>query len=163
MHFSSYQNLNSSNFLEECFYREEERLKTFDAWPLINPKPREMAMVGFYYTGQADRVTCYFCGVEICRWSSNCALMRGIPTNNIPLNLKEFNNILPEAGFDTCGMHNIVISEQYHSKEVNHSNSITPSIRSTLTIDSIIMFLIFCLVVLTGLYTFLFYNYINKS
>ncbi|XP_058980870.1 baculoviral IAP repeat-containing protein 3-like [Musca domestica] len=46
----------------------EERLKTFDAWPLINPKPREMAIVGFYYTGQADRVTCYFCGVEICRW-----------------------------------------------------------------------------------------------
>lgn len=155
MHVSSYQNLNSLNILEECFYREEERLKTFDAWPLIDPKPREMAMFGFYCTGQADRVTCYFCGVENCRWKQT----------DLPLAEHKHwsSNILPEAGFHTCGIHNIVISEQYHSKEVSLSNSIAPSIRSTLTIDSIIMVLIFCLVVLTVLYTFLFYKYINKS
>ncbi|XP_061399496.1 uncharacterized protein LOC133335210 [Musca vetustissima] len=150
MHFSGFQSLKSFNFLEDCFKREDERLKTFNSWPLTNPKPKEMAMIGFYYTGEADRVICYFCGVDICCWketdspiaehvrlSSNCVLLRRNSTNNIAINPKELNKILPEKNVDTCGAHHITITEQCHTNEI--TNSTAALILKSLTMDKVLI------------------------
>lgn len=46
----------------------EERLKTFDKWPVSFLSPELLARNGFYYLGRADEVRCAFCKVEIMRW-----------------------------------------------------------------------------------------------
>lgn len=43
----------------EKFY--QNRLKTFENWPLRFISAENMAKAGFYYTGIHDRVSCYFC------------------------------------------------------------------------------------------------------
>ncbi|XP_045499130.1 baculoviral IAP repeat-containing protein 3-like isoform X2 [Colias croceus] len=48
--------------------REEERLKTFDKWPVSFLSPELLARNGFYYLGRGDEVRCAFCKVEIMRW-----------------------------------------------------------------------------------------------
>ncbi|CAK1555300.1 unnamed protein product [Leptosia nina] len=49
-------------------HREEERLKTFDKWPVTFLSPELLARNGFYYLGSSDKVRCAFCKVEIMRW-----------------------------------------------------------------------------------------------
>jgi len=39
----------------------QNRLKTFENWPLSCVSAETMAKAGFYYTGVRDRVSCYFC------------------------------------------------------------------------------------------------------
>lgn len=46
----------------------EERVKTFDKWPLTFLSPELLARNGFYYLGRGDEVRCAFCKVEIMRW-----------------------------------------------------------------------------------------------
>ncbi|XP_041979976.1 baculoviral IAP repeat-containing protein 2 isoform X1 [Aricia agestis] len=48
--------------------REEERLKTFDKWPVSFLSPEQLAKNGFYYLGRGDEVRCAFCKVEIMQW-----------------------------------------------------------------------------------------------
>lgn len=47
---------------------EEERLKTFEKWPVMFLPPKVLASNGFYYLGRGDEVRCAFCKVEIMRW-----------------------------------------------------------------------------------------------
>ena len=46
----------------------DDRLKTFDEWPLLAPSGREMAEAGFYYLQEADKVTCAYCNATIDNW-----------------------------------------------------------------------------------------------
>lgn len=48
--------------------REEERLKTFENWPVTFLRPEVLAKNGFYYLGRGDEVRCAFCKVEIMKW-----------------------------------------------------------------------------------------------
>lgn len=93
--------------------REDERLKSFDDWPLPWLSKVELAMSGLYYLGDEDRTKCYFCQVEIgrwergdepvaehLRWSPNCPLLRRRPTGNVPLDCEALHRILP---VDICG------------------------------------------------------------
>lgn len=102
--------------LDDRFHREDERLKTFKFWPLKFIDCKEMAMIGFFYTGDADKTKCYFCEVEIhswqrgdtplsehIRWSKNCPLIRRCTTNNVAINSNELNRLLPQLNFDICG------------------------------------------------------------
>lgn len=47
---------------------ENERLATFDKWPLDFIDKEILAKTGFYYIGKDDNVICIFCGVEIGSW-----------------------------------------------------------------------------------------------
>lgn len=47
---------------------EEERLKTFENWPITFLSPSVLARNGFYYLGRGDEVRCAFCKVEIMKW-----------------------------------------------------------------------------------------------
>ena len=50
----------------------QQRLQSFaqppQAWPLESPTPLELAEVGFWYTGQEDRVVCWMCTAEVSGW-----------------------------------------------------------------------------------------------
>lgn len=114
MHISQIGNLK----MIAGFHREDVRLKTFENWPIDFLNHNELAMMGMFYTGEADKTKCYFCEVEIyrweyndepisehLRWSPNCALLRRRTTNNVPINYEELDRLLPEASQDICGIY----------------------------------------------------------
>lgn len=92
--------------------REEERIKTFDTWPVSFLSPERLAKNGFYYLGRGDEVRCAFCKVEIMswaegddpasdhqRWAPQCPFLRKHEHNgNIPLD-PSFDS----TGRDECG------------------------------------------------------------
>ncbi|MGH0188229.1 UNVERIFIED_CONTAM: hypothetical protein FKN15_028858 [Acipenser sinensis] len=78
--------------------REQDRLDTFQNWPLANITPSELAKAGFFYLGQGDRVACFSCGGNLSNWEPgdravsehqrhypSCRFARGDGTDNIPL------------------------------------------------------------------------------
>lgn len=49
---------------------EENRLQTFGEWPANAPiDATRLARAGFYYSGQALKVKCFLCGIEISDWN----------------------------------------------------------------------------------------------
>lgn len=49
---------------------ERRRLESFRTWPKgLSQKPSVMADAGFFYTGQSDRVICYFCNGKLKDWT----------------------------------------------------------------------------------------------
>lgn len=106
--------MNSST--PEALNREEVRFKTFVNWPLTFMEPKILAMTGFYFSGSADVVTCYFCQANIGgwepedneitehqRWSRNCPLIRKQLTNNVPIDAELLQQKLPVILEDVCG------------------------------------------------------------
>lgn len=97
---------------EGCLYYEKERLASFEKWSNPFISKYLLSKMGFYYTKQRDVVKCYFCAVELgewekndnvvfehLKWSPNCKLLTGHKTNNIPINRKEFEELLPQVNF----------------------------------------------------------------
>ncbi|KAJ2951083.1 hypothetical protein O0L34_g5463 [Tuta absoluta] len=92
--------------------REEDRLKTFEKWPVPFLKPETLARNGFYYLGRGDEVRCAFCKVEIMRWvegddpaldhqrwAPQCTfLRRQAASGNVPLESPD------STGRDECGI-----------------------------------------------------------
>uniref|UniRef100_A0A2M4BPE3 Putative apoptosis 1 inhibitor n=1 Tax=Anopheles marajoara TaxID=58244 RepID=A0A2M4BPE3_9DIPT len=100
----------------DYFHIEQNRLQTFDQWPVTFIRKEELARYGFYYTGNEDTVKCHFCRVEIgmweehdnvieehLRWSPYCPLLRKRPTNNVALDRNFLANV-PEPSYDVCGI-----------------------------------------------------------
>ncbi|XP_049872548.1 death-associated inhibitor of apoptosis 1 isoform X2 [Pectinophora gossypiella] len=100
-------------FLETAdMRREEERLKSFEKWPVTFLSPELLARNGFYYLGRGDEVRCAFCKVEIMRWvegddpssdhqrwAPQCPfLRRQNGSGNVPLDAP------PATGRDECGV-----------------------------------------------------------
>ena len=53
----------------ENYQSEEERIKSFDEWPLNETvHPEQLARVGFVYTGDGALVQCFQCGVKYRHW-----------------------------------------------------------------------------------------------
>ncbi|XP_023296097.1 death-associated inhibitor of apoptosis 1 [Lucilia cuprina] len=103
--------------MSEIFHREDERLKTFNTWPVVWLDKKELAMSGMFYMGEGDKTKCYFCEVEIgrwepedqpvpehLRWSPNCPLLRRRTTNNVPINCEALERLLPPPSYDICGL-----------------------------------------------------------
>lgn len=58
---------NSQIFCKK-YITPESRLNTFDCWPILHEqyhKAESLAAAGFFYTGQWDRIRCFFCGIGI--------------------------------------------------------------------------------------------------
>lgn len=49
----------------------ENRINTFNGWPLEFISPELLASAGFYYLNIADQVKCAFCGGIIGQWEAN--------------------------------------------------------------------------------------------
>lgn len=103
-------------------YRVEKlRLETYANWPLSYMKPEDLAAAGFYYTGMDDRVRCFECGVEICRWlrgdnpmadhqrwQDRCRFVRKVACGNVPLGVDPA--LIPKESTrsrDVCGPYEI--------------------------------------------------------
>ena len=53
------------------YHKESERLKSFATWPKqMNPKPEELAKVGFFYEGISDSCCCFHCGIFVHNWEN---------------------------------------------------------------------------------------------
>ncbi|XP_071177906.1 uncharacterized protein [Mytilus edulis] len=48
-----------------------KRLESFNSWPSAKPTPKNLAAAGFFYSGQGDRVQCFYCAGIICQWDEN--------------------------------------------------------------------------------------------
>nr|ADY38394.1 inhibitor of apoptosis protein 2 [Penaeus vannamei]AGC24180.1 inhibition of apoptosis protein [Penaeus vannamei] len=79
------------------FRNEENRLKSFENWPLDWLSPDDLAADGFLYLGTDDYCRCVFCNQIIGKWetgdtprgehkkhNSQCAFILGKPVGNIP-------------------------------------------------------------------------------
>ena len=77
---------------------EADRLKTFQSWPLIYIRPRDLARAGFFFLLDRDRVQCVFCRVIIGEWeegddpeiehrhhSTRCPFIRHLSVGNVPI------------------------------------------------------------------------------
>ena len=50
------------------FISQIEREKSFEKWPLVHQKPKELAEAGFFYCGLSDHVRCFHCGYGLRNW-----------------------------------------------------------------------------------------------
>ncbi|XP_023169809.1 death-associated inhibitor of apoptosis 1 [Drosophila hydei] len=128
------------NRMSDKYHREDERLKTFETWPLPWLDKNVLAQTGMFYTNEEDKCKCYFCEVEIgrwvhedhpvnehLRWSPNCPLLRRRTTNNLPINADALDRNLPQASFDVCGSND---TSSLDIRENAYSEGL-PSIQST--------------------------------
>ncbi|XP_039967145.1 death-associated inhibitor of apoptosis 1 [Bactrocera tryoni] len=126
--------------MDEKYQREDERLNSFENWPLEWLNKRELAQIGLVYTGEDDKVKCYFCEVEIGRWerddqpinehlrfSPNCPLLRRRTTNNVPISNDTLSRVLPPVSYDVCG------NEGYEFEANDVSGDIAPTPQAPLT------------------------------
>ena len=80
------------------YHFEAARLQSFENWPVTYIEPEKLAAAGFYYTGESDKVKCFECQVEICkwvegdipmvdhqRWSARCRFIRKLNCGNVPI------------------------------------------------------------------------------
>ncbi|XP_020298959.1 baculoviral IAP repeat-containing protein 3-like, partial [Pseudomyrmex gracilis] len=56
---------------QEDYRFESVRLASFKDWSCPWIKPEQLAEVGFYYTSEEDKVKCFDCKLEICKWETN--------------------------------------------------------------------------------------------
>jgi len=128
--------------MSDKFHREDQRLMTFDAWPLTWMDKNLLALTGLFYTGRENIVQCYFCDVKICNWhkhdqpffkhlalSPNCPLLTRHTTNNIPRNHDAFDRIVPFNGYRMSNpidipkrkqeMHDVVKNVTFEQKLAN--------------------------------------------
>ncbi|XP_014476507.1 PREDICTED: baculoviral IAP repeat-containing protein 3-like [Dinoponera quadriceps] len=59
----------SKNPKHPQFANYDDRLRTFEMWPISMPQTKEqLATAGFYYTGNGDQTLCYYCGGGLKDW-----------------------------------------------------------------------------------------------
>lgn len=115
--FDYNRNLTPQYTWSSDFRLETERLKTFENWPLDWLDRNSLAATGMFYTGVQDHTKCYFCEViigkwdhgddpvqEHLKWSPNCPLLQRRLTDNMPVNEKNLDLLLPpveQIAYDT--------------------------------------------------------------
>jgi len=99
-------------------HKEKTRLETFSKWTVEFISGAKLAKTGFFWPDTSlDIVQCYFCDVRLgawepyddevtehIRWSRECPLLRRRETNNVPINIRELEELLPPECYDVCGI-----------------------------------------------------------
>lgn len=129
---------------DDIYHREDNRLKTFERWPLKWLDKRQLAMSGLYYLGVGDKTKCYFCNVEIScweqkdhplrehiSWSPNCCLLRRCITNNVPINWEDFDKYI-----QTTPLNNDICGLNYFTSIDSQQNNTSSMMYLTLSPDS---------------------------
>lgn len=110
-------NINCLFFLFLLIRFEQNRLRSYENWPSPYVRPEDLAAAGFYFTGQIDRVRCFECRTEICRWEDGddpmsehqrwggrCAFIRKLPCGNVPIGADPNTIPVPRPrSSDVCG------------------------------------------------------------
>jgi baculoviral IAP repeat-containing protein 7/8 len=67
-----YERYDNKKYVYPEYKLPNARMQTFETWPLsLKQKPEDLVEAGFYYTGMADRVICFCCGLGLGRWEEN--------------------------------------------------------------------------------------------
>lgn len=74
------------------------RRMSYENWVVPYVQPDDLAAAGFYYTKSIDKVRCFECRTEICRWQEGddpevehqrwggrCRFIRKLPCGNVPI------------------------------------------------------------------------------
>ena len=131
---------------DETLRSEEVRLRTFEIWPNLNVKPRDLARAGFYYTKVMDLVRCWKCSTGIFRWEigdspmsehkrfgGRCRLIRNKNCSNIKIGVDPTSIPLPSR--DVCGTYNL---EYQLETEPTETESLQPTTTCKLCLDKVI-------------------------
>ncbi|XP_014228800.1 death-associated inhibitor of apoptosis 1-like isoform X1 [Trichogramma pretiosum] len=125
------------------FRFEEVRLQSYENWPSPYVRPSDLAAAGFYYTKEIDRVRCFECSTEVCRWEDGddpmvehqrwggrCRFIRKLPCGNVPLGADaSMIPARPSRSWDVCGPYRL---DYRHSAEADtHGSSSGPTSTST--------------------------------
>ncbi|XP_076384500.1 death-associated inhibitor of apoptosis 1-like [Megalopta genalis] len=109
------------------YRREEDRLRSFEFWPIEYIQPEELAAAGFYYLGQDDFVACFACDIELHRWqhndramsehhfwSRNCPYVLGENCGNVPIDAHPtiMSISSSRSGVDECGIYDYTMDEK---------------------------------------------------
>ncbi|XP_046403427.1 death-associated inhibitor of apoptosis 1-like isoform X2 [Ischnura elegans] len=140
---------------EDLLKREDQRIKTFQNWPLDYLRPEVLAAAGFYHV-RDDLVRCAFCKIEIVRWekgdipmkehkrwSSHCPFVRGIPCGNIPIDESGASHETDNGemmanenlSYDTCGIHEEMLPFSFcddeHPRATSAQRAALPIMKAT--------------------------------
>lgn len=93
--------------IKKEYNNEQNRLDSFTGWNSNAIEPKELALVGFYFTGNDDLVKCNFCGIEVGQWAADdkaydehmkifptCPLISQKHTPNIPIDINLFKKTI---------------------------------------------------------------------
>ncbi|KAK7605494.1 hypothetical protein V9T40_007352 [Parthenolecanium corni] len=61
----------NSDLADLNLFRESDRLRTFENWPVPFIDKKDLANAGFYYTNRGDSVKCPFCNIKVGCWCIN--------------------------------------------------------------------------------------------
>lgn len=144
--------------MDEKFHREEERLKTFETWPISFQNPKNLSITGMFYTGVADRTICYFCGVQIECWkredipltkhlrcSPNCSLLLRCNLNNKAINPYELEKLLDIFNYDVSATREVKIHRDAFPEGVIPKSKFNKNERWFSQKEKIILVIIFLL------------------
>ena len=123
------------------------RLNSFRNWPVTFIKPEILAAAGFYYTKHSDRVKCFECSLEICkweegdnpntehqRWGSRCRFIRKLPCGNVPIGVDPRSVPLPRArSYDVCGPYGLEYRLDAEADTHSASNMLEPGTNNITT------------------------------
>ncbi|XP_022236856.1 baculoviral IAP repeat-containing protein 2-like [Limulus polyphemus] len=122
------------------FNHEEDRLKTFDTWPINFPVDKFcLAKAGFYYLSHENEVVCFSCGLHLKDWdygdspalkhrqcSPNCSFILGTSANVPLISGQRRNSSLlehQEVPNETRNMENTELKHEHryspHQKRLN--------------------------------------------
>ncbi|KAL1492134.1 hypothetical protein ABEB36_012622 [Hypothenemus hampei] len=95
------------------FRKNEDRLKSYDNWPIKEISKEVLAKAGFYYTNYNDVVRCPFCSLEMHRWIPQDDPMedhrRFSPTCPFVTNIVDLTSAINNRNVDTCGLYGIEV------------------------------------------------------
>lgn len=60
-----------SSYNNPEYSSHDDRMKSFRDWPksYATYQIHNLADAGFYYTGESDKIQCFFCGVRLHNWN----------------------------------------------------------------------------------------------
>ncbi|XP_025203225.1 putative inhibitor of apoptosis [Melanaphis sacchari] len=103
-------------FIKEILASVDGRLRTFNNWPLIFLRPREMVDAGFFYTGKQDEVRCTECFLNVNAWKDgDVPLVEHRKQSRFCTLIQGFGDI-----YVTCGLYNSSVADvMFYKREKN--------------------------------------------
>lgn len=123
---------------------EAMRLRSYADWPANSRRdPAVLAAAGFYYTGEADAVRCFVCGIEIYHWqsidcgvemahrnrSSECPFIRNVPCGNVVSG--EHGTL---SSVDVCGPYDVSLIKPDDPGDIESESAVFWSMISKLNV-----------------------------
>lgn len=125
----------SSKSEVDRFYRESERLKSFEEWPIPYISPRKLAKAGLFFLNNSDIVRCAFCNIDLDhwmegddpmadheRWSPSCPFVTGKDDKNISIHSDIEEDDEADGPFESQAFWEYRFYEPYGNRLASYQN-----------------------------------------